>query len=88
YNFSQTKAKGVLLTEHLPAAWQLRMPELPIELEPMQKQEISARLVRSSAEAKADEDCWIMLRGEFGEAGKPVLAFRITRSPGENYPKE
>ena len=43
----------------------------------MARERLPARFQITGGESKDSADPWIKLRGEFGAAGRPVLAFRL-----------
>jgi len=85
YNFSPHRVKGAVVLEHLPRAWRLTPREWKIEIASMDRAEFRAVLKRSAASADRNADVWILLRGKFPGAGKPVLAFRLPARAGEGY---
>lgn len=85
YNFSDKPVQGVIAVEHTPDGWTLTPGRWEISLEPMARSPLPARFTMPKRESDKKSDCWIKLRGDFGDAGKPILAFRLISSPGEGY---
>jgi hypothetical protein len=85
YNFSDRPAKGVVTVEHIPAGWTLTPNQWELNLEPMARTPMAARFLAPKREIAKNSDCWIKLRGDFGELGQTTLAFRLISSPGEGY---
>ena len=76
YNFSDVTVRGVISTEQTPEGWNLTPGQMEIEIEPMGRKRLPIRVSVESSEEKS-ADGWIKLRGEFSDAGRPVLAFRL-----------
>lgn len=85
YNFSEKPVRGTVSAESLPAGWILSPAQWEASLEPMDRQPLNARFSMPRRDFSKTSDCWIRLRGDFGEAGKPILAFRLISAPGEGY---
>lgn len=77
YNFCDGPVSGTVAAEHLPSEWTLVPDRWEITLEPSGRKPLPARVVILVHEGDAPPDDWIQLRGEFGRAGRPVLAFRL-----------
>ncbi len=87
YNFSDQAVSGKVNAEHIPEGWILEPSQWEMTLEPMEQKALPVKLKRPAPVDDASADIWIKLRGDFGNAGKPVLAFRLIAKPGEAYPK-
>lgn len=85
YNFGEETVEGTLSVERAPEGWELSAREWPLTLEPMERAAPPLTVRIPDVPRDADSDVWIVLRGEFGEAGRPVLAFRLITKPGEGY---
>lgn len=85
YNFAETPVQGRIAVEHAPAGWRLTPNAWDISLEPMGRQRLDCRFLMPQRQSDRSADTWIVLRGDFGEVGKPVLAFRLISQPGEGY---
>jgi hypothetical protein len=73
YNFSSDKVSGTVTVRQLPANWQLAPTSWTVSLDPMERKALSAQVTIPPGSA-AD---WIKLQGDFGSAGRSVLAFRL-----------
>jgi len=72
YNFSDKAVTGTISIERAPERWRLTPERMQVEIEPMGRKRLP---IRVSAEKPAEG--WIKLQGEFSDAGRPVLAFRL-----------
>lgn len=85
YNFSDKPVRGRIVVEHAPEGWRLAPDAWEVSLEPMGRNRLECRFLMPQRQADKSSDAWIVLRGDFGGAGKPVLAFRLISQPGEGY---
>ena len=85
YNFGDRPVRGEVTVEHAPPGWRLEPRRWEIALDPMQRLPLSLRCQRSEGKGDKKSDTWIKIRGEFGAAGRPVQAFRLTSFAGEGY---
>ncbi|NLH40763.1 MAG: hypothetical protein GX448_02895, partial [Planctomycetes bacterium] len=85
YNFSDATVRGRIAVEHAPAGWRLTPDAWDVALEPMGRQRLDCRFLMPERQADKSSDTWIVLRGDFGNDAKPVLAFRLISKPGEGY---
>jgi hypothetical protein len=85
YNFSEASVRGRIVVEHAPAGWRLTPDAWDVTLEPIGRNRLECRFFMPQRQSDKSSDAWIILRGDFGEAGKPVLAFRLISQPGEGY---
>jgi hypothetical protein len=85
YNFAETPAQGRIVVEHAPTGWRLTPNAWDVSLEPMGRQRLDCRFLMPQRQTDKSADTWIILRGDFGDARKPVLAFRLISQPGEGY---
>jgi len=76
YNFGDVQARGVVQLDRVPDGWQLSPRRWTLEIEPMGRRRLlcDARIAGS----KPPPAGWIKLRGDFGGAGRPTLAFRLS----------
>jgi len=74
YNFRSSKVSGTVSVQQAPAHWEITPATWTIDLDPMERKPLPARIVIPVDGAKAD---WIKLKGDFGPAGQTVLAFRL-----------
>jgi len=77
YNFDSQPAEGVVAVERAPSGCRLTPDRWPVRIEPMDRQELRTCLAGPASAAGAAEEGWFRLRGDFGGAGQPVLAFRL-----------
>ena len=86
YNFGDRPAQGSVTVEHLPAGWRITPRKWEATLEPMGRLQFTGRVTRPRGkEGDRSGDTWIRLRGAFGAAGTPVLAFRLITFLIEGY---
>ena len=78
YHFGHQAVRGIVRLERVPEGCQLQPQEWQVELEPMQRKELTLNVTISKEQAgQADED-WVTLRGDFGPDHQPIVAFRFT----------
>jgi len=77
YNFSDEAVTGTVSVEDTPNGWRLMLSQMKIEIEPMGRTRLPIR-VGTANSGQGPSDGWIRLRGEFPDAGRPALAFRLT----------
>jgi hypothetical protein len=88
YNFGDAAVQGVVKAAHVPTGWQFSPKQWDLHLDPMERTKLSVRCKRPPGKkGDATADTWIELRGDFGDAGRPVLVFRLPTFPGEGYEK-
>jgi len=85
YNLSESPVRGRIAVERAPVGWRLTPNAWDVTLEPMGRQRFDCRFFMPQRQSDKSSDTWIVLRGDFGEAGRPVLAFRMISQPGEGY---
>jgi hypothetical protein len=73
YNFSGNRVSGTVAVQQAPANWQITPASWDMALDPMERKALPAQVV-IPADSAAD---WIKLQGDFGPAGRSVLAFRL-----------
>ncbi len=73
YNFSSDKVSGTVTAQQIPANWQITPTDWAVSLDPMERKALPAQITIPAGSA-AD---WIKLQGDFGSAGRSVLAFRL-----------
>jgi hypothetical protein len=73
YNFSGNRVSGTVAVQQTPANWQITPATWDMALDPMERKALPAQVVIPAGSA-AD---WIKLQGDFGPAGRSVLAFRL-----------
>jgi hypothetical protein len=85
YNFADAPARGRIVVEHAPIGWRLTPNAWEVTLESMGQTRLECRFLRPQRQSDRSSDAWIVLRGDFGDAGSPVLAFRLISQSGEGY---
>ncbi len=85
YNFGEKHVRGRIVVEHAPAGWRLTPNTWDVTLDSMGRNRLDCRFFMPQRQADKTSDTWIVLRGDFGPAGRPVLAFRLISQPGEGY---
>ena len=85
YNFSDTAVFGTVRVAHAPTGWKLTPNTWDVTLAPMDRQGLPCRFLMPKHDSDKTSDNWIKLEGNFGDATKPVLAFRLISQPGEGY---
>jgi len=73
YNFSGDKVSGTVTVQQSPANWKIAPASWTVTLDPMERKALPAQITIPAGSA-AD---WIKLQGDFGPAGRSVLAFRL-----------
>ncbi|MHB8973060.1 MAG: hypothetical protein ACYC3X_16965 [Pirellulaceae bacterium] len=79
YNFSDQTVRGEIVVERLPGDTSITPDRWEVVLEPQERRLLPAQ-VRISKDSGSE---WIKLRGDFGAAGRPVLALRLRSSQSE-----
>jgi hypothetical protein len=79
YNFSDQPRNGTVAVESIPEGWQLDPDHWEVSLPPMGREELAAKLVLPTLGGVSTDGEWLKVRGDFGEAGKPVLAVRFRK---------
>jgi hypothetical protein len=77
YNFSDKTASGTIIAESIPQGCKLTPGSWEITLEPMERKRLPARVTINASGGSTSTGGWIKLRGDFADAGCPVLAFRL-----------
>jgi hypothetical protein len=77
YNFSDKAVSGIITLEHTPQGCKLTPDRWEITLGPMERKRLPARVTVNASGTDKDNDDWIKLQGDFADAGRPVLAFRL-----------
>jgi hypothetical protein len=73
YNFGSDRVSGTITMQQSPANWQITPASWTVTLDPMERKALPAQVTIPAGSA-AD---WIKLQGDFGPAGRSVLAFRL-----------
>ena len=78
YNFGKERVKGQIELEHLPGGWQLSLGARRLELDVMGRTVLPLTFsVGGNTTGEPARDGWVVVRGDFGLAGRPALAFRM-----------
>lgn len=80
YNFSSYKISGTVTVQQAPANWEIAPTRWTVVLEPMERMALPAHVIVPSTGAGAAAADWVKLQGDFGPAGRSVLAFRLRRT--------
>lgn len=79
YNFALSPVAGQLEVERLPAGWEVTLETNRFQADPLMRTTVAGSLrIPPGAEVT---DGWLTLRGQCGEQGRPVIAFRARRVP-------
>jgi hypothetical protein len=81
YNLGAESATGTLKLENLPLGWRAEPSQWNVTLDPMEQEEMALRITLPTNTQK--EDAWLDFRGDFGSAGRPMLAVRSRTVPVE-----
>lgn len=88
YNFGPKRVSGKLTVEEAPSNWHLRIAADPLQIDPMGRQRVRATVTMPATGRDLLPGTWIKLRGDFGDAGRPVLAFRLAADLIKLHPAE
>lgn len=78
YNFSDAVVSGTINAEQAPEGYKLTPGRWEVKIEPMGRKHLPVCLsMDASGGDAAPGGNWVKLRGEFSDAGRPVLAFRL-----------
>ncbi|MBN2309566.1 MAG: hypothetical protein JXR94_11375 [Candidatus Hydrogenedentes bacterium] len=86
YNFSAARVAGRFKAVEAPKRWRVEPAAQSIELAPFERELVPLRVTIPGNDRDAVSGAWIRLRGRFGAAGRPVLAFRLAAMPGSLQP--
>ncbi len=75
YNFGGGPVRGEVRVEKLPESWTWSPRHWRVDLEPMERKEFEVHLTPTTGDMETGR--WVVLRGDFGPSGKPVVAFRV-----------
>ncbi len=73
YNLSDSPAQGALRLDNLPTGWTFSKSEWNVKIAPMGRATVELDITRPADQPESQP--WITIRGDFGQAGKPVLSF-------------
>jgi hypothetical protein len=77
YNFSDKTVTGTITVPNTPQGCKLTPDRWKITLEPMERKRLPARVTINASGSDTANDDWIKLQGDFADAGRPILAFRL-----------
>ena len=77
YNFSEKTVSGTITAESIPQGCKLVPEHWEITLEPMERKSLPASVTINTSGSDESNEGWIKLQGDFANAGRPVLAFRL-----------
>ncbi len=77
YNFGDVAVTGEVIAERIPKDFKLEPGKWDVTIEPMGRVRLPAMATIRAKEKINNTDNWFTLRGDFGDAGNPVLAFRL-----------
>lgn len=88
YNFGNQRVTGVVAVESVPRGWGVLPRSVHVRLEPGEQTRLPFQVTIPSRNREAAHGAWVTLRGDFGAAGRPVLAFRLVGSLSQVQAKE
>jgi hypothetical protein len=88
YNFTKNLALGKVSFERFPRGWEFEPQTLDIEVAPMGRREFHVRVDIPESGRETALSGKVRLRGEFGEAGRTALAFRLMGDLGLVRPRK
>ncbi len=77
YNFGTSAAEGKIKLEQAPSGWTVTPDHWQAAVAPGERKTVTATLTVTSGSDKSTKEGWVRLRGGFGKAGRPVVAFRM-----------
>ncbi len=77
YNFSSARVSGTVSVDQAPDEWQVACPDERLDIEPMERRRIVLRVTMLPRGEAVLYGAWLRVRGHFGDAGNPVVAFRL-----------
>ncbi len=87
YNFSDRAASGTVKIEQPPSAGAAELSAHSLTLPPMGRRRLLVRVSLPQAGRPLLEGSLVRVRGEFGAAGRPVIAFRIAADLAKLEPR-
>ena len=88
YNFSSERVSGTVKLEHGPAGWNVAPATLDVTVKPMERKRLELTVTPPRGGRELLSGVRLSLRGAFGTAGGPVVAFRLIADPVELTPGE
>ncbi len=80
YNFSGEPVEGRFAAGDVPAEWQAEVPGGAVQVEPFERSQIMLRVVLPPSGSDVLQGGWVRVEGDFGPAGRPVVALRLVAS--------
>jgi len=77
YNFGEKPVSGTVNVEGVPRGWTIIPDKWEITLDPMERKLLPGGFEIDLSARNSSSDGWIKLGGDFADAGKPALAFRL-----------
>lgn len=78
YNFTDKTVTGTIALENTPLGYQVTPSRWQVKLVPMERQRLPAQVrIATSGDTAPKAERWLILRGDFAEAGRPVLALQL-----------
>lgn len=77
YNFGQTPLQGTVRVVRQPDGCTVEPHQWQVALEPLERSALPARVTLTDQLTSDREDNWFVLEGDFGDARRSVLAFRL-----------
>ena len=79
YNFAETEVSGAISATEIPKEMVIEPETWHVTLPAGERTVLAARMSVPAPHAPSDAD-WVVFQGEFGNAGRPVLAFQVNRT--------
>jgi hypothetical protein len=77
YQFGAKSASGQVWVERAPDGWSIEPTTWNFDLSSMDREVRSARFTATGTASGKTTNGWIVLRGDFGRTGRPVVALRL-----------
>ncbi len=78
YNFDDKSVTGTITLENTPPGYRVTPGRWQVKLGPMERQRLPAQVrIATSGDTTPKAERWLIFRGNFGEAGRPVLALQL-----------
>jgi hypothetical protein len=85
YNFTDEVVEGTVELVDPPAGLEFSPNQWKVSIEPMDRTQLIATVTIPDWPEDMLDKNWIKLRGNFGDVGKPVLAFRLVARKDEQH---
>ena len=77
YNLWDRPVSGAIAVEEAPAGWDVRVSNETLTLVPLERKPLGLSITMPTAGRDLMAGGWVRVRGQFGDAGRPALAFRL-----------